>query len=77
MTETVFGRAKKDTLHVNIYEQVYERDYSNRVGPGPGAYAHLYQELRSTDRFKQPAFSKNVRALTMGLKGPGPDHYNT
>lgn len=77
MSDNVFGRAKKDTLHVNIYEQVYERDYSNRVGPGPGAYAHLYQEVRETDRFKQTAFGKKVRDLTMGLGGPGPNHYST
>ena len=70
----LFGKAKKDTMRVEIYDQSYERSYKNQLGPGPAAYSEMYR-ANSQDRFKQPAFPKQARKLTQAMKGPGPDHY--
>ena len=44
-------------MKVITYSKEYERDYSNRIGPGPAAYSKLYTGVK-TDRFKERAFAK-------------------
>ena len=46
-----FTRQSKDTMKVNVYSREYERDYSNRIGPGPAAYSSINVGVK-TDRFK-------------------------
>ena len=38
----LFNKAQKDTMRVELYAHDYERDYKNRIGPGPAAYSKMY-----------------------------------
>ena len=59
----LFGRAKKDTMRVSLYDKAYERSYKNVIGPGPAAYSQMYR-ANSTDKFRKTAFTKSLRKLT-------------
>jgi hypothetical protein len=63
-------------MQVMRYAPEYERDYSNRIGPGPAAYSTLSTAVK-TDNFKFRAFPKTKRLLTQEKKGPGPQDYKT
>ena len=63
-------------MKINVYDRSYERDFKNRIGPGPAAYSKMYK-VNSTDRFRQTAFSKQKRKLTEPESGPGPAQYET
>ena len=76
IAEQQFTKDPKDTMKVNIYAPQYERDYANRIGPGPAAYSSLSTAVK-TDRFKFKAFPQTKRLLTQGKKGPGPSDYDT
>ena len=61
-------------MKVMQYEAAYERDYSNRIGPGPAAYSKMDDKFK-TDRFKKRAFTKSIRLLAGVKDGPGPAGY--
>ena len=63
-------------MRIEVYAHDYERDYKNRIGPGPAAYSKMYDGIH-TDEYKKNAFSKQKRKLTQPSAGPGPSQYES
>ncbi len=69
--------SKEERADIKIYQPEYEKDFKNRLGPGPGLYETVsaFKKVRTSSK---TSFPKAVRELSEVKRGqPGPGEYNT
>ncbi|CDW75687.1 UNKNOWN [Stylonychia lemnae] len=66
---------KEQRGEIKVYDTVYEREYSNKIGPGPCGYDTIYSSKYLSKNAKV-SFSKAKRDQSSSMiKGPGPGYY--
>ena len=70
------GQEERRTDKISIYCREYERDYSNKLGPGPAAYQPPQNKYMKVP-IKGCSMGRAKRHLTSGQFGPGPTSYKT
>jgi len=69
--------SKDERTDIKMYQPEYERDFKNRLGPGPGFYETV-STFKKVLASSKTSFPKAVRELSDVKKGqPGPGEYNT
>ena len=69
------SRALRKPEDIPQFDKAYERDLTNRLGPGPAAYQSILKVERNVAKLKGTTFGSAERPLSQGRPGPGPAKY--